>query len=184
VRTAKVELFGPSHKVLRWASARAITMLGSCAGDFAAIDRAVAAVRELLAFHEAHQRVEDTLVVPAIEARRPGASHRISEAHADHALALRALRTQLAHVELEGAPPHALHEIYLALTHFVADSFLHMYEEETLVAPLLEEAYTQAELRALHAKVPGVLTPAELRDFGLAMLPALSAVEREPLVAD
>ncbi|HEY6037268.1 MAG TPA: hemerythrin domain-containing protein [Kofleriaceae bacterium] len=178
---AKLDMFGPPHKVLRWASARAITMLGSCPGDFAAIDRALAAVRELLAFHEAHQRVEDAVVVQAIEARRPGASLRISEAHADHALAARALRTQIATVEREGAPAHALHELYLALTHFIADTFLHMYEEETLVAPLLEEAYSQAELRALHAKVATVLSPTELAEFATAMLPALSAAERDQI---
>lgn len=175
----KVELFGPPHKVVRWASARAITMLGSCPGDFAAIDRALAAVRELFAFEDAHRRVEDTVIVPAIEARRPGASVRISEAHADHALAARALRTQLAAVERDGAPARALHELYLALTHFVADNFLHMYEEETLVAPLLEEAYSEAELRGFHAKVVAVLTPAEVAELAAATLPALSAAERE-----
>lgn len=174
-------MFAASHKVLRWSSGRAVTLLGSCPGDFTAIARALEATRELLAFHEAHQRVEAEIVIPALEARRPGASVRIADAHDDHALALRALAQQIATVEREGAPPRALHALYLAVTRFVAESFEHMYDEEMLVGPVLEEAYTAEEIGQLAARSHAVLTDDEKKQLALASLPAMSASERAQL---
>ena len=175
---SRVELFGPAHKALRYAGARVLVELGKCVGELGEVARALAATRDLLVLHAIHQRVEDTIVIPAIEARRPGASVRLADAHADHAEVIGALRTRLATLEERGASPEALHALYLEVSRFVADNFLHMYEEETLAGPLLEEAYSQAELAAFHARIPTVLSQAERDAFLASMLPALSHTDR------
>jgi hypothetical protein len=173
----KVQLFAPVHKALRYASLRVLTDLGTCPGDLAAVARALASTRELFALQEMHQRMEDTYVIPAIEARRPGAAARLVEAHADHGAAIPALRARIEALEIDTTAA-GLRALYLELSRFVADNLLHMYEEEALAEPLLEEIYTQAELATLVGRITAALTQAEHDAFAAVMLPALSHTER------
>lgn len=174
----RVELFALVHKALRLQSARTLGELATCAGDLEATGRALRTARELLEMQQVHARVEDALVIPAIEARRPGAAARLVDAHEEHATILVRLHQQIGEVELH-ATPERVHALYLAMTHFIADAFLHMYEEETLAAPLLEEIYSQAELAAIAARVREQVTPVEEGLFGPLMLASLSHAERE-----
>jgi hypothetical protein len=162
---SRVEILAGIHKALRWASHRAVTELGACIGDSAAIATALAHTRELLAIQEAHQRIEDATFIPAIEARKPGAAARLAEAHADHENSIERFRNQIAAVELDPTR-HALHSLYLEVTRFVGDNFLHMYEEETLAEPLLHEVYSDAELEALVGRAKSMLTPTEIAVVG------------------
>jgi hypothetical protein len=170
-------MFAIFHKGLRYAGAHAIIDLGKCAGDPGAIDRALRATRELLDLHEVHQRVEDQYVITAIEARRPGAAARLVDAHADHEHAITELRRRVAAVSLDPAPA-VLHRLYLEVTRFVADSALHMYEEETLAQPLLEEIYSYDELVAIAGRARDSVAPEEHQLFAGYLLPAMSHVDR------
>lgn len=174
----RVELFALVHKALRLQSARVVTTLASCAGDLEATGRALREARELLELQVVHARVEDAFVIPAIEARRPGASARLAEAHEEHAIVIARLRERIGEVERH-ATPERVQALYLELTHFIADNFLHMFEEETLAAPLLEEIYSQPELAAIAARARESVTPAEERLFAPLMLASLTAVERQ-----
>ena len=174
----RVELFAVIHKALRLQSARVVGGLASCAGDLEATGRALREARELLEMQVVHARVEDGFVIPAIEARRPGAAARLSEAHEEHALIIARLRRQIDEVEVH-ATPDRIHALYLELTRFIADNFLHMFEEETLAAPLLEEIYAQPELAAIAARMRESVTPAEERLFAPLVLASLSYVDRE-----
>lgn len=162
---SRVEILAGIHKALRWASNRAVSELGVCVGDPAAITTALAHTRELLAIQEGHQRIEDATFIPAIEARKPGAAARLADAHEDHARSIRRLHEQIAAVELDPTR-QALHALYLELTRFVGDNFLHMYEEETLAEPLLHEIYSDVELEALVTRARSMLTPTELAVVG------------------
>ncbi len=174
----RVELFALVHKALRLQSARVVTELATCAGDLEATGRALRSARELLAMQVVHARVEDAFVIPAIEARRPGAAARLTEAHVEHGAIIERLRVRIGEVETH-ATPERIHALYLELTHFIADNFLHMFEEETLAQPLLEEIYSQPELAAIAARARESVMPEEERLFGPLMLASLSAVERE-----
>ncbi len=174
----RVEMFGLAHKALRLQSARVVTSMASCAGDLEATGRALRDARELLELQVVHARIEDAFVIPAIEARRPGAAARLTEAHVEHAAILARLQDRIAAVETH-ATPERIHALYLELTHFIADNFLHMFAEETLAEPLLEEIYTQPELAAIAARARESVTPAEERLFAPLMLASLTYVERQ-----
>ena len=174
----RVELFAVVHKALRLQSARAVTALASCAGDLEATGRALREARELLELQVVHARVEDAYVIPAIEARRPGASARLGDAHAEHAVVIARLHERIGEVERH-ATPERVHALYLEVTQFVADNFVHMFEEETLAQPLLEEIYSQAELADLAARARASVTQAEEALFAPLVLASLSAAERE-----
>lgn len=163
----RVEILAPVHKALRWASHRAVHDLATCVGDPAAIGSALAVTRQLLDMQECHQRVEDATLIPAIEARKPGAAARLTDAHEDHAQSIARLRTHVAAIELDPTRD-ALHALYLEVTRFTGENFLHMYEEETLAVPLLHEIYSIEELEALAMRARSMLTPAEQAAFGPA----------------
>jgi len=174
---SRVEMFAAVHKALRYASARVLIDLGSCPGDPGAIDRALRATRELLVLHEIHQRVEDQVVIPALEAKRRGAAARLVDAHTDHEEHIGRLRARVAIVELDPTRA-ALHALYLEVTRFLGDAFLHMYEEETLAQPLFEEIYSQPELASLVERARDSLTPAEHERFAGHFLASMSQAER------
>jgi hypothetical protein len=170
-------MFAVIHKALRYAGAHAIIDLGKCVGDLGAVDRALRATRELLDLHEMHQRVEDLYVIAAIEAKRPGAAARLIDAHDDHAHGIFELRRRVAAVALDPGPA-ALHRLYLEVTRFVADAALHMYEEETLAQPLLEELYPYDELVAIAGRARDSVAPQEHQLFAGYLLPAMSHADR------
>ena len=166
------------HKALRHAGARVLMDLGTCAGDLVAVERAVRATRELLVLHEIHQRVEDQFVIPALEAKRRGAAARLVDAHTDHEDHISRLRARLSVVELD--PTRAsLHALYLEVTRFLGDAFLHMYEEEVLAQALLEEVYPQAELASLAQRARDSLTPHEHELFAGHFLSSMSHADRQ-----
>ena len=162
----QVEVLAPIHKALRWASHRAVHAVATC--EVTSVDTALAVTRELLEMQECHQRIEDATLIPAIEARKPGAAARLADAHDDHAQSIARLRAHVAAVENDPTRA-AIHALYLELTRFVGDNFLHMYEEETLAIPLLHEIYTHEEIEVLVTRAKAMLTPAELAIFGPAM---------------
>jgi hypothetical protein len=170
-------MFAVIHKALRYAAARVIVDLGTCPGDVEATGRALRATRELLDLHELHQRVEDRFVIASIEAKRPGAAARLVDAHVDHEHGIGELRRRVAAVERD-ASLGSLHRLYLEVTRFVADAALHMYEEETLAQPLLEEIYSPAELVALSERARDSVSPEEHQLFTGYLLPAMSYAER------
>ena len=163
----RVEILAPVHKALRWASHRAVHELATCVGAPSAIGSALGATRQLLEMQDAHQRIEDATLLPAIEARKPGAAARLADAHDDHAQSIRRLRAHVSAVETDPTRD-GLHALYLEVTRFVGDNFLHMYEEETLAVPLLHEIYMTDELEALSMRARSMLTPAEHAMFGPA----------------
>lgn len=87
------------------------------------------------------------------------------------------LRRRVAGVALDPGPA-ALHRLYLEVTRFVADSALHMYEEETLAQPLLEEVYSYEELVSLAGRAKDSVAPEEHQLFAGYVLPAMSYADR------
>jgi len=165
----KVDLYGPVHVLLRRASGDALDKLARCTGDADRITAALRATRQLLMMYEVHARVEDEIVIVALHARRHGAGARLSEAHrAQHAV-IGELRARID--ELERWPDYlGVRALYLELSHFVADQFVHMYDEETLAQPVFEEIYTQAELAALSARCAESVSPQERAAFAAVMV--------------
>jgi hypothetical protein len=174
----RVDLYAPVHKALRYADARVLIDLGNCPGDPGAIDRALRALREMLVLHEIHQRVEDHVVIPALEAKRLGSAARLVNAHREHEDSISRMRTQIAVVERDPTRD-ALHRLYLEVTRFVGDANLHMYEEETLAQPLFEEVYSQPELAQIASRARDSVTPAEHQLFAGYFLPSMSHADRQ-----
>ncbi len=150
------------HKALRLAMTESLARMGRLdATDAREVSDAIVSVRELLQFCRHHVEIENTLVHPMIEARRPGSTARIADEHVGHAAAIASLERQVE--ALARAPSttraSAAAALYASLAHFVGENFVHMHEEETVHNAHLWAAYDDDELRAMEATIRARQSP-------------------------
>lgn len=184
--TPRLDLYTPIHKALRHFMTDTLLRVGRMdvndAADFQATLGQLDALLDQCLSHLDH---ENHFVHAAIEARRPGASHRIAEEHLDHMESIDALRAdadQLRRARPDSRPAVAL-RLYRHLALFVGDNFAHMHYEETVHNAALWALYTDAELHELHGRLLASLPPQEMDTVMRWMLPALNPAERAPLGA-
>lgn len=182
----RLDLYTPIHKALRHFMTDTLLRVGRLdvndAADFQATLGQLDALLDQCLSHLDH---ENHFVHAAIEARRPGASHRIAEEHLDHMESIDALRAdadQLRRARPDSRPAVAL-RLYRHLALFVGDNFAHMHYEETVHNAALWALYTDAELHELHGRLLASLPPQEMETVMRWMLPALNPAERAPLGA-
>lgn len=184
--TPRLDLYTPIHKALRHFMTDTLLRVGRMdvndAADFQATLGQLDALLDQCLSHLDH---ENHFVHAAIEARRPGASHRIAEEHLDHMESIDALRAdadQLRRAHPDSRPAVAL-RLYRHLALFVGDNFAHMHYEETVHNAALWALYTDAELHELHGRLLASLPAPEMDTVMRWMLPALNPAERAPLGA-
>lgn len=178
------DLYGGVHKGLRKAGCELLIRLGAvdpC--DVREREALLASLRHhlsLAASHISHE--EDNIHGPLRQ--RGGSSDRVADQHDDHRAAFAALEALAAALET-AAPGHeaaAGRRLYLAFAAHLAADLLHMHEEETVVAPALWAAFTDAELVALEGRIVGSMPPEENMAFLRQMIPAMNPSERAALL--
>ena len=182
---ARFDMYAFIHKALRAMMADALVAVGRLdLNDAEQSAQTLAQVRQLLAACASHLRHEDEFVHPAIEARMPGGSRTTAEDHLHHLVQIETLGAALAALQVAAPPARAaqLHALYLQLAAFVADNFHHMQVEERDNNALLQAAYSDAELAAIHDRLVASIPPQELTATLRWMLPNLSAPERAALL--
>lgn len=175
------DFYGPIHKGLRYALSQMLVRLGCAdAGDRAALAQLMADVRGLLDLSAHHLENEDLHVHAALEARAPGASLRLIQAHDHHRLSFEELEVLTRQVER--APPddqpELLRRLYLRFSEFVADDLAHMAEEEQVILPVLQCLFTDAELQGIEDRIMSGLSPEDMIGFGRILIPAANRQER------
>ncbi len=173
------------HKALRAAMTDALLAVGRLdASDPREVSEVVASARELLEFCQDHLETENAFVHPAMEARRPGSTTRISAEHVHHAAAIANLHRQ---VEVLARAPAATRDtaaadLYRNLALFVGDNLVHMHEEEVEHDHVLWATHTDAELRELEDAIKAHVPPAAMQRVLRWMLPAMVPAERSGML--
>lgn len=164
------DIYGRAHKALRALMADTMVALGRAdlEDDCEARD-AEARLAEMLAFCEAHARLENEFIHRALDERRPGASGAFAHEHARQAGDIEELRALAARRD------PALHRRVAA---FVAANLLHMEDEEACANALLHELFSDAELLAIERRLVASKPPGESMETLRWMLPAMSHPER------
>jgi hypothetical protein len=182
----KVDLYGPVHRGLRWALSSLLVRMGATdMSDPSRLPRMLDDLDGVLYLCESHLDHEERFIHPALERRKAGAREQLDAEHAEHNAAIAELRT-LATALVSAAPGSGAaigRTLYLRFSSFVADNFVHMLEEETVVEPLLEQLYSAEELRALHDELLAAIGPEELLAFVRVMIPANGQPVRIALLA-
>ncbi|MFZ2103552.1 MAG: hypothetical protein WAU86_23615 [Oricola sp.] len=181
------DLYYGIHKGIRYAHCRLLTKLGSFDLDSdAALGDVIAAVRNHFLLCRGHLEHEDHEIHAALESRRPGASRVAEEGHEDHAnsfVELETLLERLAETPRSGRAA-AAHALYRRFALFMADDFVHMNEEETILQPALHEAFDDRELMDIEHRIVTSI-PAEEMPLNLApMFASMHPDERRGMLGD
>ncbi len=180
-RPARHDLYRRPHAGLRACMCEALTAVARAdPADPADLSALTLRMRELVAMFETHLHHENTLVHPAIEARRPGATAPIALDHEDHVQALARLAADVEAIRsaTQDRRPDALSVLSRDLGAFVADNLVHMAAEERDNNAALWEAFTDEEILAIEARIIGSVPPAQMMGNLRWMVPALPPAER------
>lgn len=127
-----------------------------------------------------HSDVEDTLLAPLLDAADVGEQRQqIDSEHHQLHRELNELDEQLAATLAADAAADRLQLFYLHLGHFVGAQLQHMTMEETQIWPLLSRHCDDAAMLQLQARGREMTPPAVMQTLLMAMIPALSASERQ-----
>jgi hypothetical protein len=184
----RIDLYLGVHKGLRAFMTNTLERLGRMdPNDAEDVGPAAEQLRELLFICGTHLHHENAFVHPAMEARRPGASARIAHEHTQHEQALAALQVRLDEL-LAATEPDAREAagvaLYRHLAVFIAENFEHMQEEESANNRVLQEAFSDEELIALHDALLASIPPAEMAVYLRWILPSISHAERVAMLDD
>lgn len=181
----RYDLYGIVHKGLRKAQCALLGRLGTA--DFensAETAELLADLRALLALAASHVEHEDRHIHLALRNHAAASTERLDDQHEDHRQAF--LQLEELALGLERALPKrkaaAGRKLYLAFSAYVGDDLLHMYEEETVTAPLLWALFSDAELQAIEMAILGSLPPEKNMAFLRIMIPAISRDERAAML--
>ncbi|WP_423459040.1 hemerythrin domain-containing protein [Ottowia sp. VDI28] len=182
----RMDIYAYIHKGLRTMMTETLHAVGRAdvndrAELHAACDR-VLALADACASHLSH---ENTFIHPAMEACQPGSSSKIAHEHEEHQSAIAQLRETVAAVKSANpgtAQERAVRTLYLHLSLFVAENFMHMHIEETKHNQVLQAGYSDAELMALEGSIVASIPPEKNLMFLRWMVPAIAPAERAQLL--
>lgn len=180
----RIDLYAGIHKALRLFLVDTLTRVGRLdSSDADELAATLAQTRSLLELCRAHVAHENEFVHAAIEARRPGASHRVAAEHAEHLDAIAGLEAEVA--ALAALPKEsAAQRLYRHLARFVAENFEHMHVEETSHNATLWALYSDAELTEVHQRILAAVDPAEMALVLRWMVPAMTPAERAGMLGE
>jgi len=182
----RFDIYAIIHKGLRAAMADALLAAGRLdARDAREVTDVVARVDALLGFCQLHLEKENRFVHPAMEARRPGSTAGTVAEHVGHEAAIARLRRRVDALARAPAATRAgaAHDLYLELSLFVGESFVHMHEEETANNAVLWACYSDAEIVAIELEIRAQLTPPQMQ-YGIRwMLPAMTPAQRAGMLS-
>lgn len=180
-RPPRFDMYGPIHKALRHTLAGLVTELGTT--SFGAPDVPHALLESIeagLVFSERHIVHEDSFIRGPLLERAPTAVPSLDAAHVEHERLVAEIRGLVRAVATAPAParPSLGRALYLHIAAFMADTLVHMNEEERVIQPLLEAHFTDAELVEIHGNLLASIPPAEMPEVIRRMIPAVSLEER------
>ncbi len=156
----RVDLYTGIHRAMRACMADTLTRVGCLdPQDPEELQDTLRRLDALLHLCRSHLEQENEHLHTAIEARRPGATQRMADDHADHVEVIAALQEQADRLRREPGELAAL-RLYRHLALFVAENFSHMHHEETAHNAQLWALYGDDELLGIEQRLIASVSPA------------------------
>ena len=186
----RFDLYALIHKALRNYMGAVLMQLGRLdLSDEEEVGRAGAALLALLDWLESHLQIEERFVHTALAERQMVSL--VATLHRDHEEHLRSFDVlrQDAGALLASAEEAPLarsarsRQLYLAVSRFVADNFLHMAVEETEMNLILWQTFTDEELFGIYQAIIASERPDQLHLAVTWLLPAVAPEDRVKIIA-
>lgn len=175
----RVNIYGFPHKGLKnglsqlWFEASKADV-----SDEASIQRLKSLSEQITLLLELHQEAEDEFVLPAIEAKVPGATeHNESEHHRLHQIVVD-IQNQTSALEA-GDAMMATSRLFTTVGQFMSDYIRHMDEEEQDMNQVIWDNFTDEEILGWQGQIMGKLTPEQKMMWFRFIVPALNPMERQ-----
>jgi predicted ester cyclase len=185
--TDRFDLYAQVHKGLRAFMCDTLVSFGGMdADDNQQAKECLDQLGELLDFCAGHIDKENHFVQAALEARHPGTTLRLAEEHVSHTASMEQLRSRahfFACASSSSSRRRAAGQLYRALATFVAENLAHMELEEAQCNASLWAAFSDSELVEMHGQLVAATSPAHMVLSARWIVPNLSSVEREALLA-
>jgi hypothetical protein len=187
----RFDMYSGVHKGLRNAMQFTMLRLGQLdPSDGTDVGDALATLRDVLVWLEAHLSIEERFVHAAIDRKRPGGSvSHVRNDHDGHLRDIALLRTDADALERCVNEPVTVRrararQLYLSWSRFVGENLAHMAFEETEMNALIWELFSDAEI----AEIFGAIVASESQDqLGRTvrwMMPALDPETRAHLIGN
>lgn len=174
----RMNLYGFPHKGLRNAISQFSLAAGSAnfsdPGSLGALTEIAAEVFMLL---ELHAHSEESVVLPALEAKVPGSTADNIAEHVQLENEIDALVKQFEGIA-RNPKPGADARFYANLANFHSRYLAHMAMEEDKMNELIWANFTDEELMVLHGQVMAALRPEQVLIWFKYIVPALNQFER------
>lgn len=172
------DIYARIHKGLRAFLSDTLVALGRMdPRDPCDVRDTLARLEELLAFCDGHLEAEDAFIHATMESHWPGsAMTRIGE-HVEHARHIAELR-ELAAALTQAPSTHRARALYRRFATFAAENLVHMEHEENANNAVLWALFSDAEIRAIEARIVASHAPAESMQALRWMLPSIHHGER------
>ena len=174
------DFYAPIHKGIRLGLCQMLTRLGAADAGDADLPQLLADLRAQLRLSEQHLVHEDAVIHTALEARAPGSTSRLAQAHEHHRATFEDIETLVCRIEHAEGPAKTplLRALYLRFSLFAADDFAHMAEEEQLMLPILQSLFSDEELMALEDAIVSQIPPEEMVAVASLMIAAATRTDR------
>jgi iron-sulfur cluster repair protein YtfE (RIC family) len=189
IMSQRFDLYSAIHKALRNYMSAALVQLGRLdLTDEQDVRACTGALLVLFDWLENHLNIEERFVHDALSQRRNTTLvSSLRRDHSEHERSFSLLRNDIAALvstlsdDLEARRART-RQLYLALSRFIAENFLHMAVEETEMNPLLWETFTDEELFGIYRAVLASERPEQLDLSVRWLLPAIPPDERAQVV--
>ena len=161
----RYDIYSTIHKALRLCMMDALASVGAMDLENTEELRVkLSNVEAMLGLMRTHLTKENKFLHPALEARQPGASHRIANEHVEHEQAIDALSDDVADLWASNSAQRGAlaQRLYRHLALAIADNLEHMHYEETVHNKALWSSYTDAELQGIEQQIKASLSPQEM----------------------
>lgn len=130
-----------------------------------------------------HQQAEDEIVLPAIEARAPSATHHNSHEHDRLHRMLENIQGAARNLSTGGSPSQ-ITSLAALIDQFISNYLLHMAEEETEMNEVIWSHFTDDELMTWQGAIMAKLTPEQKMLWFKYIIPALNPFERQLMLGN
>lgn len=175
----RMNIYGFPHKGIRLALGQLSTLSGNT--DYSstkAVSKLQALTTEIVTMLALHLHSEESVVLPAVEAKVPGSTHENIEEHEALEKQEKEMAALMDRISANPDPAKGV-AFYEAVNDFVSKYFAHMAMEETDINKIIWANFKDEEIMAWHGQVMSTLTPDQVMLWFKYIVPALNPMERQ-----
>lgn len=174
-----MNIYGFPHKGIRIALGQLSKLSGTTDYTSAqSVSKLHALTNEVVTILDLHLHSEESVVLPALEAKIPGSSDENLEEHAALDKQEKEMAALMDKIAADPDPASGV-AFYEAVNDFISKYFAHMAMEESDINQIIWANFNDEEIMSWHGQIMSTLTPDQIMLWFKYIVPALNPMERQ-----